>query len=32
MDAVIAFKQQVALVYSIMAKDTSENIDNLLIA
>ena len=32
MDAVLAFKQQVATVYSIMAKDTSEKIDNVLIA
>lgn len=32
MDAVIAFKQQVAAIYNIMSKDTAENIDNLLIA
>ena len=32
MDAIIAFKQQVAAIYSIMSKDTSDNIDNLLIA
>jgi len=32
MDAVIAFKAQVAGIYSVMAKDTQENIENLLIA
>lgn len=32
MDAIILFKQQVAVIYGIMSKDTADNIDNLLIA
>lgn len=32
MDSILAFKQQVAAVISIMSKDSQENIDNLLIA
>ena len=32
MDEMLAFKQQVANIYSIMAQDSSGNLDNLLIA
>lgn len=32
MDAMVAFKQQVAAIYSIMASDSKSSLDNLLIA
>ena len=32
MDEIIAFKQQVTIIYSLMAQDSSGNLDNLLIA